>query len=128
MIRQDEDALICDLAETYRIYDYRQLPLLQVAVFACGLRDDSRIKKIISNQAVSLDTLLFASMVDRLSLSLWLQTKDGQKGVNRPKSIVDQLTKQDKEERDEREYLVFESGEDFENYRKKLLTKIGGEE
>lgn len=128
MIRQDEDALICDLAETYRIYDYRQLPLLQVAVFAYGLRDDSRIKKIISNQAVSLDTLLFASMVDRLSLSLWLQTKDGQKGVNRPKSIVDQLTKQDKEERDEREYLVFESGEDFENYRKKLLTKIGGEE
>lgn len=128
MIRQDEDALICDLAETYRIYDYRQLPLLQVAVFAYGLRDDSRIKKIISNQAVSLDTLLFASMVDRLSLSLWLQTKDGQKGVNRPKSIVDQLTKQDKEERDEREYLVFESGEDFENYRKKLLTKMGGEE
>lgn len=128
MIRQDEDALICDLAETYRIYDYRQLPLLQVAVFAYGLRDDSRIKKIISNQAVSLDTLLFASMVDRLSLSLWLQTKDGQKGVNRPKSIVDQLTKPDKEERDEREYLVFESGEDFENYRKKLLTKIGGEE
>lgn len=128
MIRQDEDALICDLAETYRIYDYRQLPLLQVAVFAYGLRDDSRIKKIISNQTASLDTLLFASMVDRLSLSLWLQTKDGQKGVNRPKSIVDQLRKPDKEERDEREYLVFESGEDFENYRKKLLTKIGGEE
>ena len=72
MIRQDEDALICDLAETYRIYDYRQLPLLQVAVFAYGLRDDSRIKKIISNQVVSLDTLLFASMVDRLSLSLWV--------------------------------------------------------
>lgn len=126
MIRQDEDALICDLAETYRIYDYRQLPLLQVAVFAYGLRDDSRIKKIISNQVVSLDTLLFASMVDRLSLSLWLQTKDGQKGTNRPNSIVDQLTK--REEKDEKDYLVFKSGEDFENYRKKLLTKMGGEE
>lgn len=126
MIKQDEDALICDLAETYRIYDYRQLPLLQVAVFAYGLRDDSRIKKIISNQVVSLDTLLFASMVDRLSLSLWLQTKDGQKGTNRPNSIVDQLTK--KEEKDEKDYLVFKSGEDFEKYREKLLTKMGGEE
>nr|DAV12384.1 MAG TPA: protein of unknown function (DUF5361) [Caudoviricetes sp.] len=126
MIKQDEDALICDLAETYRIYDYRQLPLLQVAVFAYGLRDDSRIKKIISNQVVSLDTLLFASMVDRLSLSLWLQTKDGQKGTNRPNSIVDHLTK--KEEKDEKDYLVFESGEDFEKYREKLLTKMGGEE
>lgn len=126
MIKQDEDALICDLAETYRIYDYRQLPLLQVAVFAYGLRDDSRIKKIISNQVVSLDTLLFASMVDRLSLSLWLQTADGQKGTNRPNSIVDHLTK--KEEKDEKDYLVFKSGEDFEKYREKLLTKMGGEE
>ena len=126
MIRQDEDALICDLAETYRIYDYRQLPLLQVAVFAYGLRDDSRIKKIISNQVVSLDTLLFASMVDRLSLSLWLQTTDGQKGTNRPNSIVDHLTK--KEEKDEKDYLVFKSGEDFEKYREKLLTKMGGDE
>ena len=126
MIKQDEDALICDLAETYRIYDYRQLPLLQVAVFAYGLRDDSRIKKIISNQVVSLDTLLLASMVDRLSLSLWLQTTDGQKGTNRPNSIVDHLTK--KEEKDEKDYLVFKSGEDFEKYREKLLTKMGGEE
>lgn len=126
MIKQDEDALICDLAETYRIYDYRQLPPLQVAVFAYGLRDDSRIKKIISNQVVSLDTLLFASMVDRLSLSLWLQTTDGQKGTNRPNSIVDHLTK--KEEKNEKDYLVFKSGEDFEKYRETLLTKMGGEE
>ena len=128
MIALDEDALICDLAETYQIYDYRQLPLNQVAVFAYGLRDDSRIKQMMSNQIVPLETTLLASIVDRLSLSLWLQTKDGQKGVNRPKSIVDQLTKQDKEERDEREYLVFESGEDFENYRRSLLAKTGGDE
>lgn len=128
MIALDEDALICDLAETYQIYDYKQLPLYQVAVFAYGLRDDSRIKQVMSNQIVPLETTLLASIVDRLSLSLWLQTKDGQKGVNRPKSIVDQLTKQDKEERDEREYLVFESGEDFVNYRKSLLAKTGGDE
>lgn len=128
MIAIDEDALICDLAETYQIYDYKQLPLYQVAVFAYGLRDDSRIKQVMSNQIVPLETTLLASIVDRLSLSLWLQTKDGQKGVNRPKSIVDQLTKQDKEERDEREYLVFESGEDFENYRNSLLAKTGGDE
>lgn len=128
MISTDEDALVCDLAETYQIYDYKQLPLNQVAVLAYGLRDDSRIKQIMSNQIVPLETTLLASIVDRLSLSLWLQTKDGQKGVNRPKSIVDQLTKQDKEERDEREYLVFESGEDFENYRRLLLAKTGGDE
>lgn len=128
MIALDEDALVCDLAETYQIYDYRQLPLNQVAVFAYGLRDDSRIKQIMSDQIVPLETTLLASIVDRLSLSLWLQTKDGQKGVNRPASIAEMLTKNNKEERDERDYLVFESGEDFENYRKALLAKTGGEE
>lgn len=124
----DEDALICDLAETYQIYDYKQLPLNQVAVFAYGLRDDSRIKQIMSDQIVSLETTLLANIVDRLSISLWLQTKDGQKGVNRPASIAELLTKNNKEEGDERDYLVFESGEDFENYRKALLAKTGGED
>lgn len=128
MMNLDEDALICDLAETYQIYDYKQLPLTQVAVFAYGLRDDSRIKQIMSNQIVPLETTLLASIVDRLSLSLWLQTKDGQKGVNRPASIAEMLTKNNKEESDERDYLVFESGEDFENYRKALLAKTGGED
>lgn len=127
MISTDEDALVCDLAETYQIYDYKQLPLNQVAVLAYGLRDDSRIKQIMSDQIVPLETTLLASIVDRLSLSLWLQTKDGQKGVNRPASIADQLIKRDKSENDEKDYLVFESGEDFENYRKALLAKTGGE-
>lgn len=127
MIALDEDALVCDLAETYQIYDYKQLPLNQVAVFAYGLRDDSRIKQMMSDQIVPLETTLLASIVDRLSLSLWLQTKDGQKGVNRPASIADQLIKRDKSENDEKDYLVFESGEDFENYRKALLAKTGGE-
>lgn len=126
MIALDEDALICDLAETYQIYDYKQLPLNQVAVFAYGLRDDSRIKQMMSDQIVPLETTLLASIVDRLSLSLWLKTKDGQKGVNRPASIAELLTKNNKEEGDERDYLVFESGEDFENYRKALLAKTGG--
>lgn len=127
MIALDEDALICDLAETYQIYDYKQLPLNEVAVFAYGLRDDSRIKQMMSDQIFPLETTLLASIVDRLSLSLWLQTKDGQKGVNRPASIADQLIKRDKSENDEKDYLVFESGEDFENYRKALLAKTGGE-
>ncbi|ACO15834.1 TPA: DUF5361 domain-containing protein [Streptococcus pneumoniae] len=128
MIALDEDALICDLAETYQIYDYKQLPLNQVAVFAYGLRDDSRIKQMMSDQIVPLETTLLASIVDRLSLSLWLKTKDGQKGVNRPASIAELLTKNNKEEGDKRDYLVFESGEDFENYRKALLAKTGGED
>lgn len=127
MIKLDEDALICDLAETYNIYDYKQLPLLKVAVFSYGLRDDSRIKKLMSDQIVSLDTLLLSLMVDKLSLSLWLQTKDGQKGINQPKSIASQFIHREEKEED-REYLVFQSGEEFERCYKERLASLGGDD
>ncbi len=41
MISRDEDALICDLAETYQIYNYKSLPARLVATLSVGLRDDS---------------------------------------------------------------------------------------
>ena len=121
MIKTDEDALICDLAETYRIYDYRQLPAYQVAVFSFGLRDDSRIKVAMSGQNVPTDLLIQASMLDRLSMLVWMKSKDGQQGKNRPASMVDSLLKVEKE----KEQMVFTSGEEFEEYRSKLLEKIG---
>ena len=118
MIRVNEDALICDLAETYKIYDYKQLPLTLVAVFSCGLRETSRIKMELSGQNVPLDSLLLAGISDRLSLLLWYKTKDGQKGKNRPTSVVDSLTTQPKKEKNE---IVFKTGEDFEEMRRRLV-------
>ena len=64
MIDIDEDALICDLAETYHVYDYKQLPLTTVAVFAYGLKDDSRIKQALSDQVAPVDRILLAGIVD----------------------------------------------------------------
>ncbi|QOG25517.1 DUF5361 domain-containing protein [Streptococcus sp. KS 6] len=122
MIATDEDALICDLAETYHIYDYRQLPIHMVAAFSAGLRDDSRIKMILSGQKVSFDKLLRATVVDRLGILIWQKTKDGQKNRNRPQSIVELLTAELKE----RKEIAFESGKDFEEYRRQLLD-LGGE-
>lgn len=124
MIAADEDALVCDLAETYHIYDYRQLPTHQVAVFAVGLRDDARIKIKLSGQKESLDRLLLASMVDRLSLLVWAKTKDGQKGQNQPVSLVSRLVDEEQKESD---LIAFESGEDFLRAREQLLKEIGGE-
>lgn len=56
MVAEDEDALICDLAETYQIYDYRSLPLQKVAVFCAGLRENSRIKREYPKVCVNLQT------------------------------------------------------------------------
>lgn len=121
MIRFDEDALICDLAETYQIYDYRQLPLQMVAVFSYGLRDDSRIKMSISKQSVPLDTLLLAGVSDRLAMLLWSKTVDAEKGRNKPDSIFDSLTNFKKES----SQLTFASGEEFEQMRQKILEGGG---
>ncbi len=121
MIKLDEDALICDLAETYHIYDYRQLPASRVAVFSLGLRDNSRIKKRLSNQSIDFDRLLLASISDKLSYLLWSKTKDGAKGRNKPKSILEMLTASKKENKQ----LAFHSGEEFEQMRANILA--GGE-
>ncbi len=126
MISVDEDALVCDLAETYQIYDYKQLPASMVAVFSCGLRETSRIKMKLSGQKIPLDTLLLAGISDNLRLLLWTKTKDGQKNVNRPESILHKLSENNPREKEE---IIFDSGEDFEKMRQQLLgnTIHGGE-
>lgn len=126
MIQTDEDALICDLAETYHIYDHKQLPLTRVAVFAIGLKDDSRIKMKMSGRLVPMDTLLLAGISDKLSVLLWRQTKDGQKGRNVPTMILDTLMIGKSKESD---VIVFSSGEDYESKRNEILKNIqaGGE-
>ena len=126
MIQTDEDALICDLAETYGIFDYRQLPVDRVAVFAFGLRDDSRIKLAMNNSKVPFETFLLAGVLDRLSALVWFKTTDGQKGINKPLMVAEELTGKTKAK--ESKEMIFDSGEDFEEYRQQILEKIGGED
>lgn len=121
MLRTDEDSVICDLAETYQIYNYKDMPPVMVAIFCDGLRDDSRIKLKISGQKVSSDTLLLASIVDRLSILVWSKTKDGQKGRNQPKSLVDSINKPVRE----KESIAFNTGEEFEKMKLKILEGGG---
>lgn len=110
MLSTDEEALICDLAETYNIYDMWSLSPSMVATFSIGLRNNSRIKMKLSGQDYPLETILLASAVDRLSLLVWSKSKDAERGKNRPKSIVDSLIHKEIE----RDNLVFDSPEAFE--------------
>lgn len=121
MLKLDKDSLICDFAETYNIYDYKRLPLTMVASLALGLRDNSRIKMLMSGQKVNTEILLMASIVDRLSVLVWQNTEDARKNRNKPKSILEMLESSDKES----ETISFTSGEDFTKYRQSLLN--GGE-
>jgi hypothetical protein len=116
MINTDEDSLICDLAETYGIYDMETFPLGYVAVLACGLRDNSRIMLTMSESRVSTETLLLASAVDQLNFIAWSKTEDAQHGDRRPQSIVNALLFPQ-----EKETESFTSAEEFEEMRRQLL-------
>ena len=89
MIATDKNALICDMAETYHVLDWRALGL---PTLAAGLRDDSRIKIKLSGARAATDTLLLASIADALNFLAWAKTKAAQTGKNRPKSFLNAFT------------------------------------
>ena len=116
MIEASETDLICDLAETYGITDYRALPLKTAAALSAGLRDESRSKMRASGMKIPTATALIAAAVDRLALLVWMQSEDGAKRRNRPESILARLTKeQNKDDKVE----AYNTPEEFETALKK---------
>lgn len=120
----DKASLMCDLAETYHIYNYKELPCTMVALFSCGLREESRIKKKLSGVNASREEMLLASIADSLSTLVWLKTKDGVKGINRPKSFVETLLEVKQE--DNSEVVAFDTADDFCS-QWKAITEWKGE-
>lgn len=111
MLSADRDALVCDLAETYGILDYRALPVTLLATLAVGLREDSRIKMRLSGMKVKRTEMMLAAAVDRLSMLLWSKTEDGRNGTNRPKSVLDAIMGKGNDAKD---IQAYDSAEAFE--------------
>lgn len=108
MLDIDQDALTCDLAETYHIYDLKELPLRKVALFSCGLRENSRIKQKMANSKVSFETLILANINDMLAKMLGI-----------PSSIVDKLI--DDENKKDDIVTSFDNADEFEKAKKEIL-------
>lgn len=108
---QDEDALVCDLAEAYGVINWRALPVDTVAALACGLGNNSRTKLRESGLGVDINTLLLACVVDKLNILVWQNTKDGAKGRNKPKSFAEVLVGGNKKDN---EIAAFDTAEEFE--------------
>lgn len=119
MLATDADALTCDMAETYGVLDWHTLPLPLAAVLAAGLRETSRIRMKMSGAKADPETMLLASITDRLGLLVWQNTEEARHGRNCPPSVFNLL-------------LGIESGpvtgyatpEDYEAARARIL---GGE-
>lgn len=111
MLREDRDALICDLAETYGVLDYRGLPVPLLATLATGLREDSRIKTSLSGMKATRGEILLAAAVDRLSIMVWGMTDDARHGRNRPESVLDAMMGKTEKTG---EAVAFATAEEFE--------------
>lgn len=119
MIALDEDALICDFAETYHIYDYRSLPATLAGIYAAGLRPDARINIKMSGTTTPVDTLLLASIADSMHIRIWQQTKDAAHGKNRPESILAKLV----DAKTPSECEGFETIESFDEWYKTMIKR-----
>lgn len=118
MISECEQELICDLAETYHIFDYRSLPVKLVATLSSGLRDDSRTKLKLKNEKYAPEIAILAMLVDRLAV-----IQHGLFNIKqKPVLITDFLYGEPKEDEGHIGPDVFESPEAFEA-RYKELTK-----
>ncbi len=125
MLAADEDALICDLVETYQIFDYRAVPVQLLARLACGLRENSRIRMILSGSRLPTAEILLAGMVDRLGQLVWMLSEDGTQGRNRPESILELLQGTGEEKEKEGAVRTFDTPAEFEAA---LSAAKGGED
>lgn len=110
VIDECEDEMICDLAETYHLFNYQEYPPEMVGTLVFGLRKDSRVKMKLSGDKITTTEWLLARIADELRDQSWARSKDGEKGRNRPKHILDQLLGLNKRE----QYATFETMEEFE--------------
>ncbi len=113
--------MICDLAETYKILNYKELPVNLVATLVSGLNENSRCKKLLEKRKVDVNTLLLAAIVDGINLLVWSKTKDALKGRNKPKSLVSTINYEAENRID---YKIYKTGKEFEKERYKLIEKF----
>lgn len=114
----DEDALFCDMAQYYGVFDLRRHTIPAQAALVMGLPGDSRIMRALSGRKASTEVILLAGILDHLRMMAWSRSKAAKNKQSRPDPIMPLLIEQSKKEDD---IVSFESGEEFERYRESLL-------
>lgn len=112
MLAKDKDALVCDLAETYHIYDYKELPVKTLAVLASGLRENSRIMMSMRGYTYLAPELVLPQIYDILSVLVFNKE-------DRPPSMTSVMTGAAAEKTTK----GFKSGADFEAERERLIKE-----
>lgn len=102
-----KDELICDLLETYHIFDYHGVPVKLLCTLCSGLGPDSRIGMKLSGRKAPMNTILLAMIYDYFA------------GAD--KDHVRILPNFLEEEEDEENVRTFMTGAEYEEARRKAL-------
>lgn len=119
MIALDEEALICDFAETYQIYDYTGLSPSYAAILSVGLREDSRIKrKMVGIEQVPPNVLLQGLILDNIRQLSWALV-NGKGPV--PTGITEKMFGTSESVSDKNAVKAFATSAEFEEARRKII-------
>lgn len=116
--------MICDLAETYQIFDYRRVPGRLLGTLVAGLGPNSRVKKRLIGVHDELpDVLLLAKILDDIEILKWWKTKDGSKGKNPPEMLTRWILglSNNNQTQQSKDACLFKTGADFDAERERLL-------
>ena len=113
--------MICDLAEVYRIYDYKGVPGRLLGTLVAGLGVESRVYQRMSGQTVPTSVLMQALLVDELRRLVYML--NGDKNAEQPESVAEKLIEKTEPERDTR---LFSSPEEFLKARADLIGANNG--
>lgn len=78
----------------------------------------------MSGDDVPLNTTLLSIIADSLRTLTWFKTTDGIKNKNRPVSIYDIVHGIDESTKKSNDFEVFETPEEFDKARQRILEKI----
>ena len=67
ILANDKQLLICDLAETYGILDYRKVPVRMLGTFTAGLGINSRISMKNNGVTAPFEVIMLAQTFDLLT-------------------------------------------------------------
>lgn len=110
--------MICDLAETYHIYNYEQLPVEKVAVFVCGLREKARVWQKFGQH--DFDRELLTLIYDKINWIAWTKTESAHNGQAPPDLLFPKLFPDIKKNNDDT--VGFKSAEDFNKEWEKIAN------
>lgn len=121
MLATDKDAFMCDMVETYHIFDYKALPVETLAALAFGLRETSRIKlKLAGINEIPIQILL-PQIYDILAA-----IGAGLSGNAAPPSMFGIASGKEPKTENNSKTVLFNSGEDFQKeWKRRTGVKNG---